>query len=626
MMRVTRWIEGADEMGWKSRLDRLLPGQLSSRTLTAKPAVATARVMATTTGLFYLGGGALVFVTLPAIARDHGHTGIIAAIATGAALMGTIVFVRGRLLPEPAFHGLIALGTVLIAVVTSLSGGGPASLQFGPMFAFVAVDCFFFFAWPTALGHLAFLIGCSLTAFRVAGLPLGNVVIQLASAALVGFVVGWLARAASTAELDVLTGLVNRRGFDKALRTAVDDAERTGAPLSLAVLDFDRFKLVNDRGGHDHGDRLLQAAAREWATRLRPGQTLARVGGDEFVVIMPGCPANRAAAVADQLRNAVSALTSCSAGVAEWQPHDSQSMLIARADTSLYDAKSRGRNQTVQYGLDYRGDAAEMLAALSVGEFQVWHQPIVDLRCGTVVGTEALIRWAHPVRGLVAPSDFIPLAERTGAIHGLGAWVLHTACLQAADVCGVAGGRSLSVNASGSELRSPDYVGTVREALRQSGVLAGNLVIEVTESTLDADQPAVIDTLRRIRDMGVLTAIDDFGTGYSSLSRLDRLPVDILKIDRTFVAAMPDDGGPIMQALIGLAHGLNLITVAEGVETQRQADILRRLGCDKAQGFLFGRPEYVPAPRSPRNMGDDHPPVTIASSVDRTSLLPSGHR
>jgi EAL domain-containing protein (putative c-di-GMP-specific phosphodiesterase class I) len=250
----------------------------------------------------------------------------------------------------------------------------------------------------------------------------------------------------------------------------------------------------------------------------------------------------------------------------------------------------------------------------------VWHQPIVDLGSGTVVGTEALIRWAHPARGLVAPSDFIPLAERTGAIHGLGAWVLQHACLQAADACDVAGGHSLSVNASGSELRSPDYVGAVREALRQSGVLPGNLVIEVTESTLDADQPTVTDTLHQLRDMGVLIAIDDFGTGYSSLSRLDRLPVDILKIDRTFVAAMPDGGGPIMQALIGLAHGLNLTIVAEGIETQRQADILRRLGCDKGQGFLFGRPQYVAGPRSPRTVVVDHAPVTIASSMDRTSL------
>jgi EAL domain-containing protein (putative c-di-GMP-specific phosphodiesterase class I) len=205
-----------------------------------------------------------------------------------------------------------------------------------------------------------------------------------------------------------------------------------------------------------------------------------------------------------------------------------------------------------------------------------------------------------------------PLAERTGAIHGLGAFVLRNACLQAADVCDVAGGRSLSVNAAGSELRRPDYVVAVREALRQSGVLPGNLVIEVTESTLDADQAGVIDTLRRLRDMGVLIAIDDFGTGYSSLSRLDRLRVDILKIDRTLVAAMPDGGGPIMQALIGLAHGLNLTTVAEGIEAQRQADILRRLGCDKGQGYLFGRPKYVPVPQPPRTVVADRAPVMFA--------------
>ena len=204
--------------------------------------------------------------------------------------------------------------------------------------------------------------------------------------------------------------------------------------------------------------------------------------------------------------------------------------------------------------------------------------------------------------------------QARGAAHGYCATPVYR---RPAALGNVAGGRSLSVNASGSELRSPDYVGAVREALGQSGVLPGNLVIEVTESTLDADQPAVIDTLRRLRDMGVLIAIDDFGTGYSSLSRLDRLPADILKIDRTFVAAMPDGGGPIMQALIALAHGLKLI------ETHPQADIQRRLDCDKGQGYLFGRPQYVPRPGFPHTVAADRAPATIASSVGRTNL--TGH-
>jgi EAL domain-containing protein (putative c-di-GMP-specific phosphodiesterase class I) len=330
---------------------------------------------------------------------------------------------------------------------------------------------------------------------------------------------------------------------------------------------------------------------------LRPGQTLARPGGDEFALVLPGCPVDRAAALADQLRTAVGPQITCSAGVAELGPRDSRAMLINRADALLYQAKAAGRNQTARPGIEH-ASPTEIQDALVNGHFDLHYQPIVALGGSSVDGEEALIRWIHPTRGVIAPSEFIPAAEQSGAIHALGLWVLRRACRHAV-LAGTQ--RRISINASGVELRRPDYATIVLTVLRDTGLDPARLVIEVTESTFEADHHDVVTALRRLRANGVKIAIDDFGTGYSSLSRLQFLPVDILKIDRSFIATVTDSttDSPILCGILALAHAMSLETVAEGVETAAQAESITRLGCTYSQGYFHGRPRPAHHPTSP---------------------------
>jgi diguanylate cyclase (GGDEF)-like protein len=579
----------------------------------ARPAIATARLMGMTAGLLYMTGGGMVLVALPHAASQGASlaTAILGLVAI--AIGGASICLRASF-PPWAYHCHVVLGTLIISALICLAGGGTGSLTFGALFTFVAIDCSLFFGWPAAVAQLVLLQLCSFFAFVAVGLPLSELVLQQGCATVVGLVVGWLARAAAAAERDALTGLINRRGFEKAMRQAVSDAAPT-SPLSLVLLDFDHFKWVNDRGGHASGDRLLKVAARRWESMTCPGQILTRLGGDEFALIVPGCRASQAAALADELRAAVAAETSCSAGVAEFEPKDSQSMLVSRADAALYEAKSKGRDQTVQHGIEVRADAAEMLAAIGAAAFQVWYQPIIEMGSGTVIGEEALARWDHPQLGLLSPSEFISAAERNGAIHSLGAWVLREACTHGAEIAAASCiGPYVAVNASGCELRSSDYCANVADILTDAGLAPVQLVIEVTESMWEADQPEVIDTLRELRALGVRIAIDDFGTGYSSLSRLSRLPVDILKIDRSFIGSLSAAGTevPILRAIIALADALNLSTIAEGIETEHQAAILEQLGCTYAQGYLYGRPRAIAIASAHRRAGLDSVPVITA--------------
>jgi diguanylate cyclase (GGDEF)-like protein len=393
--------------------------------------------------------------------------------------------------------------------------------------------------------------------------------------------------------------VANRRGFDKALQAAVTSATRTETPLSVIMMDFDRFKAVNDRGGHAAGDRLLRNSAVHWSSLLRPGQTLARFGGDEFAVLLPGCPAGRAAAVADHLRTAIGGETTCSAGVAELRPFDSGSMLVARADVALYEAKTRGRDRTVQHGIEARVEAARFSSALAAGQFQLCYQPIVSLRTRRVIGAEATLRWLDGGGDIKADAAFGAAAERSAAVRGIGSWIVRQACTHATVEPGADGKASyIAVSASRSELCSHDYVHTVLTALRETATAPSRLVVEISESTLDTDQAEVIDTLNALRAQGVRIAVDDFGISLASLSRLNRRPVDILKIDRSFVAAIgyAPSAEPILRAMVSLAEALGMTTVADGVDTQLQADTLADVGCRAGQGSMFGRPR--PHPRA----------------------------
>ncbi|SDJ22188.1 diguanylate cyclase (GGDEF) domain-containing protein [Frankineae bacterium MT45] len=563
--------------------------------VTRKPAVATPGVFAFTTGNSYLIAGLLGLLSLAVSPLPVRHATALAVLSVLAAISGVVVLAIGRLLPYSARHVLMSVGTVMVAVSMSLLSDHPAAeVDGGIMIVAIGVGCAFYFSLATLAAHIVLGEICVYVAAQVVGLLESDIVFT--QGVLVGgaVLVASLTRVAAAAHLDPLTGLHSRRGFDGLLGRAISDAHRGDQALAVVVIDLDDFKTVNDLSGHAEGDRLLSTISAIWQRNLAAGLMMCRQGGDEFALILPGFTANRAAGVADELRVLVAHETSFSAGVAELRPDDSQSKLLGRADVALYNAKSSGGGQTSQYGVtDDGATSAEFYRALENDEFEVYFQPIVDLQRGEITGDEALIRWHHPTRGLVPPLEFIPLAESSGAIHAIGAWVLRQACERtAAHTRHTGRPRIVSVNASGHELTNPDYATTVAAILTDTGLPPASLIIEVTESTFDADHLRVLAVLRSLRDLGVRIAIDDFGTGYSSLNRLEKLPANILKIDRSFVAAIPDTGtdAPVLKAIVAMAIALNLDIIAEGVETPHQAQTLTDLGCSHAQGYHFGHP------------------------------------
>jgi diguanylate cyclase (GGDEF)-like protein len=400
---------------------------------------------------------------------------------------------------------------------------------------------------------------------------------------------------------DPLTGLANRAGLD--VRLACEVGRRTD--IALLLIDLDDFKLVNDAYGHAAGDTMLTAYAQILQAAVRTGDVAARIGGDEFVVLVTGVSDAYEAVSAAQRILALAAAgpirlgddlvpVRASIGVATGRAGDTPKDLLLRADVAMYQAKRLG-NHGVQLHdpsmIDRRvADARlgeDLAGALDRGELQVLYQPLVDLADGRPIGVEALLRWHHPQLGLVSPVQFIPIAERSGTISEIGLFVLETACRQVAEWSSL----YASVNVSPRQLREPTLVADVLEVLARTGLAPDRLVLEITESAL-VDEGAGIARLRTLREHGVHVAIDDFGTGYSSLHYLTRLPVDILKIDRSFVAELngTPEGSGITGAILRLSEVLHLTTVAEGIETAAQAEELRTLGCGVGQGYLFARP------------------------------------
>jgi diguanylate cyclase (GGDEF)-like protein/PAS domain S-box-containing protein len=410
---------------------------------------------------------------------------------------------------------------------------------------------------------------------------------------------------------DGLTGLPNRILFNDRLTIAVAQAHRHGHRLAVLFLDVDRFKLINDSLGHSLGDRLLQGVAERLKGCVREGDTVARLGGDEFTLLLPEITrALDVVNVAEKILEAVKLpfrlegrelFVSASMGISLY-PDDgvNAETLVKNADAAMYRAKEQGRDNYRLYAPAMNATALERLAlesslrkALSQGELVVYYQPLVDLRIGRVHGVEALLRWRHPERGLMAPSDFIPLAELTGQILAMGPWVLRTACAQVKYWHERGhGDLSVAVNISARQFQQPDLVAQVKRALRDTGLDPRYLDLEITESNAMQNAEATVQTLRELKDIGVRISIDDFGIGYSSLSYLKRLPIDTLKIDQSFVRDItvdPDDAA-IATAVIAMAHTLKLKVVAEGVETEGQGVFLAARHCDRMQGYLFSAP------------------------------------
>ncbi len=412
---------------------------------------------------------------------------------------------------------------------------------------------------------------------------------------------------------DSLTGLPNRALFNDRLSHAI---ERRGREQATAVyfLDVDRFKRINDSLGHSAGDEVLREVAARIQRMLRPHDTVARFGGDEFTVLCESVGGVlEAVGVADRLRREIALplraggaelRLTAAIGIALAEPGEDAdcSRLVEDADAAMYRAKERGGARTELFDVAMRERAVDALSieqelqrGLERGELRLFYQPLVSLDSGEMVGAEALIRWEHPERGLLAPDKFLPVAEESGLIVQVGAWAVGEACRRLRDWDRLSGGPSafsLAVNLSARELTHPDVVSTVLSAVRRSALDPSRLTIEVTESTAMADRDSGFRALRELNDAGVRIAIDDFGTGYSSLDHLREMPADILKIDRSFIAGMaansPDSA--LVAAAVAMGRALEMEVVAEGIETSEQVADLRELGCPLGQGFLFARP------------------------------------
>jgi diguanylate cyclase (GGDEF)-like protein len=414
---------------------------------------------------------------------------------------------------------------------------------------------------------------------------------------------------------DALTGLPNRTLLLDRLRAALAAADREGRQLALFFLDVDHLKVLNDSLGHHAGDELLRAIGPRLRAVLRPDDMIARFGGDEFAVLCEGVGDEaHALRVAERLVRAFAQpfevrgeprFCSTSVGVVVSDPEGPRgpAELLSDADAALYRAKERGRgrHEVFDAGLRDRTTArlrieADLRRALEAGD-QLWvaYQPYYALPAGTLAGVEALLRWDHPERGPITPSEFIPVAEDSGLIVELGEHVLRTACRDVAHwlSLGLAPDLTLSVNVSARQMELTGMPGVVGAVLREAGLPPSALALEITEGLLLEDTPALTETLQSLRRLGVRLLLDDFGTGYSSLAYLRRHPIDAIKIDRAFVADLGEDGqgdGAIVAAIVGMAQALGMRVVPEGVETQGQLERLTALGCEFAQGFHLSRP------------------------------------
>lgn len=413
------------------------------------------------------------------------------------------------------------------------------------------------------------------------------------------------------ANYDALTGLANRNLLSDRLRQAIANAARSGNMVGILLHDLDNFKVINDSLGHDAGDALLKAAAQRMRAVVRETDTVARLGGDEFVIVLPDIEsAHEAMVVANKLLNELSrpftveqqqVYVSASIGVSLY-PRDGEQeqILLKNVDLAMYRAKREGRN-TVRFfteELNAHNRERQKLEtalhhALEHAEFDLHYQPKINYRTGAVTGVEALVRWNHPTLGVVAPSAFIPLAEETGLIVELGAWVIRTACRQSRAWQDAGGAPvNMAVNLSARQLDPDQLINTVADALRETGLAPECLELELTETAIMPDAVEAIGILSELKCLGVRLSLDDFGTGYSSLNYLRRFPLDSIKIDRSFILGVADSANDraIVKTIIALASNLNMNVIAEGVESRAQADFLRLHGCHEMQGYYFARP------------------------------------
>ena len=409
---------------------------------------------------------------------------------------------------------------------------------------------------------------------------------------------------------DSLTSLPNRLLFADRLEQAVVRSERSRTSMALMLVDIDDFKLVNDSFGHDAGDKLIKAVADLISKSLRRADTIARLGGDEFAVIIEGIDGPEdAISIADNLTTILEhnvrlddqeTYTSASIGIAVF-PGDGKDArtLLKNADTAMYRAKESGRHCFQFFKPEMSVSAMERLdlenslkSAFENDEFLIHYQPVIDINKNEVTGVEALLRWQHPDKGMIQPSDFVNVVEDCGLIVALGEWLIFSVCKQI-KVWQDAGlkNQNVSINLAPRQFKEQDLVAVFKQAISEHDIEAASLSVEITERTLIDNVGEVEATLKKLRGMGMKIMLDDFGTGYASLAYLKEFPVDVVKIDRAFVAGIPDneDDSTIVDAIAGLTRGLKLSLLAEGVENERQLSVLKGLGCQYGQGFYWSK-------------------------------------
>jgi diguanylate cyclase (GGDEF)-like protein/PAS domain S-box-containing protein len=408
---------------------------------------------------------------------------------------------------------------------------------------------------------------------------------------------------------DPLTALANRALFRDRVEHALQLRARDDRPLAVIFCDLDEFKTINDSLGHGAGDEVLRSVADRLRGCLRPTDTVARLGGDEFGILLESFgPDAQPMDIADRITEAIGlpllaagrrVNIRASLGVAMAGAEFDADELLRNADVAMYEAKAAGKGRVARFepamhlaALRRLELEQELREALDAGQLVLEYQPIVNAQTGIIDGAEALLRWDHPARGFLAPAEFIPIAEETGLIVEIGRWVVREACRQAG---GWAGGQRrrrpfmISINLSARQLADPELVPTVRNAIKAAGLAPRSVLLEITESLVVQHTDEVIGRLGALRSLGTRIAIDDFGTGYSSLAYLHQLPIDAIKVDRSFLAGTTAAGQPVARSMVELGHTLGLLTIAEGVETAAQAELVNDLGCDLAQGYYYGR-------------------------------------
>ncbi|NMN97422.1 putative bifunctional diguanylate cyclase/phosphodiesterase [Antrihabitans stalactiti] len=564
--------------------------------LQAPSALATPAVIGRVIGAMYAVGGIHGAIIASQIATDSA-TPVVYSAAALATAIGIATAVWGYRLSLVHYEILALLGCVSLAFGLTLVTDDAAAVGLASFAVCIGVSAALFFAWTHAVVINAVAVACVVVGLGARhNLTWAAGIVAAAGTLLIAGSVGILSRFASDANVDSLTGLLNRRGFDHQLGFALADAKRSGGRPVLVLFDLDRFKWINDSQGHHVGDAVLRKVADVWRSHIDKTMMLARYGGDEFALLLPEATEDEAVALSERLRASIS--TGCSAGVTSWRQGESGSLLVGRADIALYKAKHSGGSQTAVQPVHASAVASELRKAIEQADIAVHYAPIVRLGGdGDIVGYEALMRWRSGADPGITPAEAIRVAEGHDLIAALDRIVLERACREVAEFAQRSQRAFLHVNVSGRELAERNYVATVEEILKRTRWPAGLLVLEVQEAVFDYETPAVVRNLRALRDRGICIAIDDFGGGYSSLSQLETLPIDMAKVNRKFVAAATQEsaGPSLIGVVAALADALDLPVIARGVENSAQVEALIAHGYQFAQGSLFGEAQPADA-------------------------------